>query len=239
MSFYYGIKYNLKGVFFSLKTPKLLMLGILRFFVVLILTFFLSGLVLYFHDEILALIWKMPESGFLIYLWKAVAWILSFFLAAIAVVLAYLMSQILFCVFIMDYMSRITEVMVLGKNAEFEPDSWLVFFFYLIKQEIPRAIIPILISLLVMALGLFTPAGPLIVILSAITAAVFLAWDNTDLTPARQMLPFSQRFDFLKKNLMFHIGFGLLFLIPWLNIVFLSFAPVGATLYYIEHKKMI
>ncbi|MBU1193741.1 MAG: EI24 domain-containing protein [Proteobacteria bacterium] len=237
MSFYYGIKYNLKGVLLSLKTPKLLMLGILRFFVVLILTFFLSGLVLYFHDEILSLIWKMPESGLLIYLWKAVSWILSFFLAAIAVVLAYLVSQILFCVFIMDYMSRITEVMVSGKNAEFEPDSWLVFFFYLIKQEIPRAIIPILISLLVMALGLFTPAGPLIVIVSSITAAVFLAWDNTDLTPARQMLPFSQRFDFLKKNVMFHIGFGLLFLIPWLNIVFLSFAPVGATLYYIEHQK--
>lgn len=237
MSFYYGIKYNLKGLFLSFKTPKLLMLGILRFCVVLILTFLLSGLVLYFHDDILALLWKMPESGFLIYLWKFVSWLLSVFLAAIAVVLAYLVSQILFCVFIMDYMSRITEVLILGKKAEFEPESWFIFFIYLIKQEIPRTIIPILISLFIMIIGLLTPAGPLIVIISSVTAGVFLAWDNTDLTPARHMLPFKERLKFLKKNLMFHIGFGILFLIPWLNIVFLSFAPVGATLFYIDQQK--
>ncbi len=237
MSLYQGIKYNIKGVLLAFRTPKLLMLGMLRFFVVLMLTLLLSGLVLYWHDDILALIWTMPDSGFLIYLWTVLSWILSFFLVAISMVLAYLIAQILFCVIIMDYMSRITEVMVLGEKAEFEPESWFVFFIYLIKQEIPRAIIPVLISLLIMIIGLLTPAGPLILIVSSIVAAIFLAWDNTDLTPARRMLPFRERIKFLKKNLMFHIGFGVLFLIPWLNILFLSFAPVGATLYYIEHQK--
>ncbi len=234
MSLYHGLKYNLKGVALALKTPKLLILGMLRFAVVLVLTLLLSGLVLYWHNDILNLIWKMPEAGFLIYVWKVVSWILSVFLAAISMVIAYLISQILFCAFIMDYMSRITEVMVLGEEARFEPGSWFGFFIYLIKQEIPRAIIPVVISLIIMIVGVFTPAGPIIVVVSSIVAGVFLAWDNTDLTPARRMLPFKERMGFLKKNLMFHIGFGILFLIPWLNIVFLSFAPVGATLYYIE-----
>jgi CysZ protein len=237
MELYDGIKYNIKGVALSLKTPKLLMLGILRFFIVLFLTLIISGLILYWHDEILSYIWKMPEPGWLFYLWKIVSWLLSILLTGIAMVLSYLIAQLFFCVFIMDYMSRITEKILLGKEVPIEQGSWAGFFFYLIKQEIPRAVIPVIISLIIMALGLMTPLSPVIIIISSITAAVFLAWDNTDLIPARRMEPFNVRIKFLREHLMFHIGFGLLFLIPLLNIFFLSFAPVGATLYYIERER--
>ena len=65
---------------------------------------------------------------------------------------------------------------------------------------------------------------------------VFLAWDNTDLTPARRMVEFKKRFKLMSSTLLFHLGFGILFLIPGLNILFLSFAPVGATLYFIENQ---
>ena len=50
MNLYDGIAYNLKGMMLAFKTPKLLMLGMLRFFIVLLVTFVLSGLVLYWHD---------------------------------------------------------------------------------------------------------------------------------------------------------------------------------------------
>jgi CysZ protein len=236
MNIIYGIKYNIKGVILSLKTPQLLMLGILRFVIILFFTLLISGLVLYWHDEILTMIWTMPEAGIVLYLWKAVSWILSLFLAAVAMVLSYLIAQLFFCVFIMDYMSRITERIVLGKEQPFDQGSWIMFFIYLVKQEIPRAIIPVLISMVIMIAGLLTPLGPVIIIVSSVVAAVFLAWDNTDLIPARHMYPFKTRLGFLKSNIMFHVGFGLLFLIPWLNIIFLSFAPVGATLYYIEKQ---
>ena len=237
MDLFDGMKYNIKGLALALKTPKLLILGILRFFIVLFFTLVLSGLILYWHDEILLMIWKMPESGWLIYIWKAVSWLLSIFLAGIAMVLSYLIAQLFFCVFIMDYMSRITEKIILGREVPFEQGSWVSFFFHLIKQEIPRAIIPVLISLIIMLLGLMTPISPIIIIISSVAAVVFLAWDNTDLIPARRMEPFNVRIKFLRKNLMFHIGFGILFLIPWLNILFLSFAPVGATLYYLDKEQ--
>ena len=238
MNLYHGLKYNIKGLILALKTPKLLMLGVLRFIIVVFFAFFLSGLVLYWHDEILTMIWTMPESGIVLYIWKVVSWLLSLCLAGIAMVLSYLIAQLFFCVFIMDYMSRITEKIVLGKEQPHDSGSWIGLFIHLIKQEIPRAIIPVLISLIIMVAGLLTPLGPVIMILASVTAVVFLAWDNTDLTPARHMYPFKIRFRFLKSNIMFHIGFGLLFLIPWLNIIFLSFAPVGATLYYIENQDM-
>ncbi|WP_300463454.1 EI24 domain-containing protein [Desulfobacula sp.] len=238
MSIYEGLKYNIKGVILAFKTPKLLMLGILRFIVVLFLTLLLSGLVLYWHADILNLIWRMPDQGWLIVLWKVVSWILSIVLAAISMVLAYLIAQVLFCVFIMDYMSRITETLVRGTEAHFEPGSWVGFFVHLIKQEIPRAILPVLISLIIMLLGLLTPVSPVIIFISSIVAVMFLAWDNTDLIPARRMVPFKTRLGFLKKNLWFHVGFGLLFLVPGLNMVFLSFAPVGATLYYLDKEPL-
>ncbi len=233
-----GMKYNIKGVDLALKTPKLLMLGIFRFVFVLFLVFFLSGLIFYWHDEILTAIWKKPESGLLIYLWFAISYLLSIVLFVISMVVAYLISQLLFCVFIMDYMSRITESIILGKQIQPSQMTRLSFFFHLVKQEIPRAILPVIITLFIMIIGLFTPLGPIIILISSITAAVFLAWDNTDLVPARRMYSFKIRIGFLKKNLMFHIGFGLLFLIPGLNIVFLSFAPVGATLSFIEREGL-
>ncbi len=236
MNFLYGLQYNLKGVMLALRTPKLLILGLLRFGITLSITLLISGLILYWHTEILNMIWTMPESGWLVYVWKALSWFLSLILAVISMVIAYLIAQLFFCVFIMDYMSRITETIVKGRQADFAPESWVHFFLHLIKQELPRAIIPVLISLFIMIVGLFTPLGPVIIIISSITAVVFLAWDNTDLIAARRLSPYRVRIDFLKHNIFFHIGFGLLFLIPWLNIIFLSFAPVGATLFLIEKK---
>ena len=237
MGFFSGIRYNIKGVSLAIKTPSLLMLGLLRFFVVFFLTLFLSGLILYWHDEILAMIWEAPEGGWLIYVWNLAAWILSIFLAGIAMVISYLIAQLFFGVFIMDYMSRITERIVLGEEVASDQGSWVALFFYLIRQEIPRAILPVLITLVIMLVGLFTPVGPFILVLSSLVAGLFLAWDNTDLVPARRMIPLGDRIGFLKKNLLFHLGFGLLFLIPWLNILFLSFAPVGATLYFLDRER--
>ncbi|UCF01962.1 MAG: hypothetical protein JSV14_16680, partial [Deltaproteobacteria bacterium] len=109
---------------------------------------------------------------------------------------------------------------------------------YLVKQEIPRTILPVLVILLLMVLGWLTPLGPVLAILSSGIVVIFLAWDNTDLIPARRLYPYKKRFKLLLDSLTFHLGFGLLFLIPVLNILFLSFAPVGATIYFIDkHHK--
>ncbi len=221
----------------ALKTPSLLMLGLLRFVVLVALGLFLAGLILVWHEQILSLVWTMPEGKWLVYLWEGVSWLLSLFLVGISMILSYLVSQILFGVFIMDYMSRITERLVLGQEIHPVTGSWLEFCLYLIRQEIPRAILPVLISLGALVLGLLTPLGPVILVLSSAAAITFMAWDNTDLVPARRMEPFGKRFGFFRRHLWFHLGFGLWFLIPWINILFLSYAPVGATLYTLQRAK--
>ena len=237
MDFIRGIKYNLQGLALAFKTPRLLFLGLLRFAVVLLIVIFSAGLVLTYHQELLNLIWSRPQSAWLIWLWVAVDWLVALLLMGLTVILSYLLSQILFSVLIMDRMSRITEKLVTGTEKSPEGVSLFQQFFFLIKQEIPRAIIPIVITLVFMLLGWLTPFGPVIALLASGAAIVFLAWDATDLTPARRLRPFSERFRFLMKTLPFHLGFGLLFLVPLINILFLSFSPVGATLYYIKHHN--
>jgi len=118
-----------------------------------------------------------------------------------------------------------------------EKGFYIKTFGYLVSQEIPRTTIPVMLSILLMIVGWLTPLGPVVVILSSAVAAVFLAWDNTDLIPARQLVPFKTRFRLLLNAIPFHLGFGLPFLIPGLNLLLLSFAPIGATLYHMDKNK--
>ncbi|MBW2438891.1 MAG: EI24 domain-containing protein [Deltaproteobacteria bacterium] len=232
-----GIKYNLRGLGMGFKTPQLLLLGLIRFLIVILITIFAAGLILVYHQEILSFMWTKPENPWVTWLWYLLSWLLSAVLVGLSAVISFLVSQILFSVLIMDLMSRITEKKVTGTIRETRKMPWWQQFLFLIKQEIPRAIVPVLLSMLLLIIGWLTPLGPMITILSAGIAVIFLAWDNTDLTPARQLVPFSERFRSLRGSLLFHLGFGLLFLIPVLNILFLSFAPVGATLYQIDKNK--
>ena len=229
-----GLKYNLRGLWFGIKKPKLLLLGIIRFVAVIIITILAASLILVYHKELLGLIWDQPESYWILWLWYLLSWLVTFFLVVVSGVLSYLLAQILFSVIIMDYMSRITEKILTGNLKEETKLPVFQMLLYLIKQEIPRTFLPVLLSLTLMILGWLTPAGPLIAIFSSCLAAIFLAWDNTDLVPARRIFSFKERFKFLYRNIFFHLGFGLPFLIPGLNLLFLSFAPVGATIYYCE-----
>jgi CysZ protein len=229
-----GLKYNLKGLKLGLTTPKLLMLGLVRFAVLIIVTVIAAVIVLDKYQEILNLMWGQPQSPWVVWLWHLVSWLLALLLMGISAVIGFLVAQLLFSAIIMDYMSQITEKKITGRIKSDANFSLLRYFLFLIRQEIPRTIIPVLVSLLLLVLSWFTPLGPILTVVAPLSAAVFLAWDNSDLIPARRLMSFKNRFAFLRSNLGFHFGFGLLFLIPLANILFLSFAPVGATLYYVE-----
>ena len=234
MQILHGIRYNLRGFMMGLRSGKLLFWGILRFLIVLAVTILTAGLILVHHQDIMAALWARPESAWVLWLWHLLAWLITLVLVAFSVLFSYLLSQILFNVFVMDVMSRITERMVTGRVEEGEQMPFFKLFVFLIKQEIPRAIAPVGVSLVILFLGWFTPLGPILVPLSSAGAIVFLAWDNTDLTPARRARPFGERWGLLKRALPFHLGFGIPFLVPGLNLLFLAFAPVGATLYYLD-----
>jgi CysZ protein len=233
-AFIQGIRYNIQGLRMGLSTSRLLLLGLVRLAVLLIITVTAATLILSNYQEILNLMWNRPASLWIVWLWHLVSWVLALILTGISAVVGFLVAQLLFSVIVMDQMSQITERSISGQVQQASPMPWHRYFFYLLRQEIPRAFIPVSISLLLLVLSWFTPLGPVLTIVSPLAAGIFLAWDNTDLVPARRMAPFNERLAFLRRNLGFHLGFGLLFLIPLLNLLLLSFAPVGATLFYME-----
>ena len=229
-----GIRFNFRGLLLGLRTPSLLFLGLLRFVVVLMIGVGAAAVFLAYYQDIMQLIWAKPETIWVLWIWYLASGLLSLVLLALTSVLGYFLCQVLFCVLIMDQMSRITERLVSGGEKTPTNLSALGHLVYLVKQEMPRAIVPVLVTLILMAIGWLTPLGPILTVVGPLVAAMFLAWDNTDLLPARRLLPFKERFRLFRNQWTFHLGFGLPFLIPLVNLLLLSFAPVGATLYQIE-----
>jgi CysZ protein len=237
MEFLKGLLFNLRGLKLGLTTGKLLFWGLVRFALLLLIMSVLTGLILAYHQDLMSLLWAKPESRWLIWFWHVVSWFASLFLIGLSAIVSFIISQVFFSALVMDHMARITELHMTGAVTEPEKLPLWKLFTSLTLQEIPRSVIPLTISLLILLFGWITPLGPILTILSSGLAIVFLSWDNTDLIPARNLVPFKKRFGFLMKTIPFHLGFGLPFLVPILNIVFLSFAPVGATLYYLEKQK--
>ena len=234
MGFLNGLLFNLRGLKLGLTTGKLLFWGLVRFALLLLIMSVLTGLILAYHQDLMNLLWAKPESRWLLWLWHVVSWLASLFLIGLSAIVSFIISQVFFSALVMDHMSRITEAQITGAIAEPQKVSLWKMFTAVILQEMPRSLIPLILSLLIMVFGWITPLGPVLTLLSSALAILFLSWDNTDLIPARNLVPFKKRFGFLMETIPFHLGFGLPFLIPVLNLVFLSFAPVGATLYYLE-----
>ena len=55
MDLFRGIRYNLRGLRFGMTNGKLLLLGLVRFFVVIIIMLILAGVILTYHNQILDL----------------------------------------------------------------------------------------------------------------------------------------------------------------------------------------
>lgn len=229
-----GMAYNLRGLGFGLRAPRLLALGLARFAITLVIAMVAATLILARHEQVLAWLWSRPQSTWIVWLWYLLSWALALILVAVATLAGFLVAQLLFSAVIMDLMSQITERMVTGGVQSGPAWPWYIYFLRLIRTELLRALVPVLAALLLLGLGWLTPLGPFVTVLSTLASAVFLAWDNTDLVPARRAAPFRERWALLRRNLGFHLGFGLWFLVPVVNLFFLSFAPVGATLYYLE-----
>ncbi len=234
MGFFKGISYNIKGLRFGLKNPGLMLLGLVRFGVILAVTALCAAAVIAYYRQIAAAVWAVPETTWLVWLWHLFSWLVALMLFGASALAAFLLSQLLFSVMIMDLMSRKTEKLLTGTEQKPADMPFFRYFFYLLRQEVPRALLPVAAALGLMVVGWVTPLAPLTTAGSTLAAVVFLAWDNTDLVPARRLEPFSSRFRFLLRSLPLHLGFGIWFLIPVVNVLFLSFAPVGATMVHVD-----
>ena len=78
-----GIQLNFRGLLLGLRTPRLLLLGLLRFLAFLVIGVGAAVVFFAYHQDIIQLIWAKPESLWVLWLWYLAAWLLSLILLAL------------------------------------------------------------------------------------------------------------------------------------------------------------
>lgn len=234
MNLLYGLKCHWEALKIMKAKKSLIFWGLLRFLIILFLFIVLSFIALSYNHLLLEYIWTKPSSLMMLILWKIALVLLTILLLFVAGGLSYLISQILFGVVIADHMSYITEHILSGKEPKGTPPFSFSYLLFLIKQEIPRGTLPLLVSSSFIILGWLLPLGFIWVMVSSLVSCAFLAWDYTDLVPARMLKPFKERFTLFKRTFWGHVIFGLPFMIPFINVLFFSIGPVSGTVFYMR-----
>lgn len=234
MQLIFALKCHLDALTLVKHKKILAFLAALRFLILIAFIVIFSWVALSYNDTFLNYIWEKPSKILLTLVWYIVLIFSTIILLFAGAILAYIISQILFGILIADYMSALAEQIITGKQSEEKISFSLTYLIYLIRQEIPRTLFPLILSTSFMVFGWLLPLNFIWVILSSFLSCALMAWDYTDLVPARRSMPFKERLHMFKSNFVGHIVFGLPFLIPFVNVIFLSLAPISGTVFFLK-----
>ena len=177
--------------------------------------------------------------------WAAtLAWIIG-----ILMILVLFIFQILISVYLANLLSGVfgeqlslyTEQHLTGSAAPSPEGNLLKIFVRSVVEEL-KGIAFFAAGFCVILLFSFLPLiGPIIIaILSPIWSALSLAFDFTAPTSERRGMHFREKRRLLFDNWLSALGFGLgvlpMSLIPILNFLFIPFAIVGGTRWYLQHE---
>lgn len=179
--------------------------------------------------------WLSWLQGFLLWLLKAILWMVLFF---ISVVMTLIVSQIINSPFY-DFLSETVEV-IQGTMPE-SKFSWGPFIVDLFRNfwiEIKKALFLILTPLLFLFFHILPVIGATLYFLSS---NLFIAWDfglNYISYPmSRRMIPFWKQISLASEHKVRLIAFGTPLMIPLLNLLVAPFFVVGGTLLYEKIKE--
>ena len=231
-----GVGFHKKGVLFGFQNPSFLLLSMLPF----VITLFLYGIGFYFFSENvetwLQRLWHLDpgrSAGVMGWLYWAYIHVVKFLLYCLLLVVVFytfiVISNIVASPFY-DFISTKYEKQTLVGGVESESyltisaSSVIRIVFEEVKKALFAAAVPI---------GLvFVPMiGP---VLSFFSASVLISWDFVDYSLARRSPFFSSRLKAIWRHKFFLFGYGCPLVIPFLGLLVLPFAILGATILYHE-----
>lgn len=167
--------------------------------------------------------WDKPEAWYAVALWW-VGWaLMSFVPIALCVLGAYLLMKALASP-IFEIVSTAIEKDVTGLDP---PRLTLRQHVSVILGEMQKALVILTIPILLLLIPGFN-------VISIPVAAFLIGWDFFDYPLARRGWSFGERWRFVAGELWSVTGFGLWFVIPFVNIVLAPFAIAGGTLLGVE-----
>jgi len=227
--------YHLKGIKFAFKHVSFLFLSLLPFLITVALYVTLFFVLVHNADYLLDMIWKVKpdeSSKYVAWLYWVYMHVIKFtlyLLTFIIMLYTFTVAANLFASPLYDFISTRYE-RLFTQSSNKEPS--LPFFERIsrvLKEEIKKSlfvfILPFLVFFIIPVIGF---------VLSFILAAAFIAWDYIDFSLSRYKPELKERLKTLWRFRYYFFGFGFPLLIPVLNIVFLPFSILGATILYFD-----
>ena len=167
--------------------------------------------------------WDKPQAWYWLALWW-VGWaLLSFVPIAVSVLGIYLLMKILASPLI-EWVSIAIEKDITGLEP---PHLTLRQQITVIWGELQKAVVILVVPILLLLIPGFN-------VISLPAAAFLIGWDFFDYPLARRGWSFRERWRFVAGELWSVLGFGLWFIIPFLNILLAPFAIAGGTMLGVE-----
>jgi CysZ protein len=236
-AFTQGLAFHKKGIGFAFKNPSFLGLAILPFFA----TLFLYGIGFYLFsshaESLLNRLWH-PDLGqtssWLGWLYWAYVHIVKFFLYGFLLVVMFytfiIISNILACPF---YDRIAVKYERLRCGLDLKPASgWQEQgIFTVIKEELKKAAFALAVPfalLFIPVVGAF---------LGFLAAAILITWDYVDYSLSKACPHFKNRLQTVWHHKFSFLGYGVPLVIPFLGLLILPFAILGATMLYHDTMK--
>ena len=232
-----GSRFHVRGIRFGFSHPSFLFLAVLPFLVTLALYIFAFYVFVEYSDDLLQMVWNPATGqsswivGWLYWTYThVVRWILYLVILVIMFYTFIVLSIVLASPFY-DYISVKYERAYLQNTSQEGATSSGRGLLTILKEELKKAALMLIIPIPLF----FVPVvGTL---LSFLVASVFIAWDFADFSLSRDCPLLKDRIRAVWQHKWSLLGFGSPLLIPFLGLVIMPFAILGATTLYFDRMK--
>lgn len=232
-----GWRFHIKGIRFGFQHLSFLALSALPFVIALSLYIFAFYLFTLHADDLLRMLWHLEngESS------RYVGWLYWAYMHLIKIFLYLIVLVVMFYTFIVIsniLASPFYDHLVTKYQRTYHPDAYAAQtktpekgMLAVIKEEVKKAAVMLVIPLLLLLIPII---GAL---LGFLAAAIFITWDYIDFSLAKDCPLLKDRIKALWRHKAFFLGFGCPLLIPFLGLVILPFAILGATRLYFDRIR--
>jgi len=232
-----GWKFHIRGIRFGFGNFSFLSLSVAPFLITLALYIFAFYMFTLYAGDLLRMVWHIEagESS------KYMGWLYWAYLHVVKFLLYLIVLTVMFYTFVVlsnilasplyDHISIKYERMHYHHKPPEQVASPVKGVLTVMKEEVKKALLMLVIPVPL----LFIPVVG--IVLSFIVAGVFIAWDYTDFSLSRDYPFLKDRIRAVWRHKAILLGFGCPLLIPFVGLIIMPFAILGATKLYFDRMK--
>jgi CysZ protein len=236
-AFSQGARFHVRGIRFGLNHPSFLFLAVFPFLVTLTLYIIAFYIFVDYSDNLLEMVWN-PETGESSWIMGWLHWIYThifrwilYLIALVIMFYTFIVISVVLASPVYDYVSRKYERLSYGDALKENTTPSGNGLLTVVKEELKKALVMLVIPIPL----IFLPVvGTL---LSFLVASVFIAWDFSDFSLSRDCPLLRDRMRAVWRHKWSLLGFGSPILIPFLGLILMPFAILGATTLYFDEMK--